>query len=148
MLSKVLFSSKSDHLETPKEIYNFFKEKGYIDPCPLNEDYDKPLYPYRFKYLFINPPYSKIDIWVDYVIERLKDCCSIALLVPARTDTARFHRLLGWKPRIYFIKGRLNFSNKGSAPFPSLLVYFSYGWTSGFYYSLDKDFKELEDKGF
>ena len=45
------------------------------------------------------------------------------LLIPARTDTVYFHKLLEFKPEIVFIKGRLRFNDsKLSAPFPSILV--------------------------
>jgi site-specific DNA-methyltransferase (adenine-specific) len=47
------------------------------------------------------------------------------MLLPARTDTQRFHNFIYWKAEIRFIKGRLKFWwAKNSAPFPSMLAIF------------------------
>ena len=48
------------------------------------------------------------------------------MLIPARTDTKWFHNYVLPYSKIFYIKGRLRFgSNKGSAPFPSILaIYF------------------------
>nr|DAE27482.1 MAG TPA: DNA N-6-adenine-methyltransferase [virus sp. ct1Uu26] len=47
------------------------------------------------------------------------------MLLPARTDTRRFHDLIYKKSEIRFIKGRLRFGDeKNSAPFPSMVVIF------------------------
>ena len=42
-------------------------------------------------------------------------------MIPSRTDTKYFHKLLKRGGIIVFIKGRLKFSNKGSAPFPNII---------------------------
>jgi len=44
------------------------------------------------------------------------------MLLPARTDTARFHDLILGKAEIRFIRRRLKFGKaKNSAPFPSVV---------------------------
>lgn len=55
-------------------------------------------------------------------IGEIEDCY---LLIPARTDTKSFHKLVNsyYKIEVIFIKGRLKFSNKNSAPFPSCLIH-------------------------
>lgn len=123
-LNNVLFSHNSDHWSTPDNIYNYFVGGGYIDPCPLGTPYDTELVPYVDKKLFINPPYSCMDKRGGYVIDLVKNNCEVVLLVPARTDTKWWHNLLELNPIIYFFKGRLKFSKKGSAPFPSVLLIF------------------------
>lgn len=45
------------------------------------------------------------------------------LLVPARTDTKQFHNLLDLGLKVKFIKGRLKYNDKKSAPFPSIIMY-------------------------
>lgn len=48
----------------------------------------------------------------------------IVMLIPARTDTKYFHDHIVNYAEVRFIKGRLKFSQKGSAPFPSMIVIF------------------------
>ena len=79
---------------------------------------------YHNKNIFINPPYSDIKSWVDFIERNVKDNV-IALLIPARTDTIYFHKLLELNPKIIFIKGRLKFSEIGTAPFPSIIMVFN-----------------------
>ena len=35
-----VFSSKTDDWRTPKEIYNYFMQNNYIDPCPFHSTVD------------------------------------------------------------------------------------------------------------
>lgn len=47
------------------------------------------------------------------------------MLIPARTDTKRFHDYIYGKAEVRFIKGRLKFGGcENSAPFPSMVVVF------------------------
>lgn len=68
--------------------------------------------------------------------ESKKPNTTVVMLLPARTDTKRFHEYI-WLPEneIRFIKGRLSFEINGkpmvdkngrpeSAPFPSMIVIF------------------------
>lgn len=76
--------------------------------------------------VFLNPPYSNIDQWVEKAFneyERDRDRV-IVMLIPSRTDTKYFHKLIAPYAEVRFIKGRLKFSEKGSAPFPSMVVIF------------------------
>ena len=116
-----MFSKRSDHWETPSEIYTRYMLLGFWDPCPLYSTVDNLKTEWQGK-LFINPPYSAVKTWVDKAIKELENVDQIVFLVPARTDTKWFHRLLEKDAKIEFLKGRLRFSNKGSAPFPSLLI--------------------------
>lgn len=119
----VMFSKKTDHWQTPKYIYDQFMKEGYYDPCPLNADFDGLKINWIGK-LFINPPYSDIISWVNKAISERNNFHEIIFLVPARTDTKWFHKLINTFPsyQITFIKGRLKFSEKGSAPFPSIFI--------------------------
>lgn len=119
---KVMYSKNSDHWTTPKHIYDFYINKGYIDPCPLNSTIDNLTHDWDCGCYFINPPYSDIKSWVDKAIYEHEKGRRITMLVPARTDTKWFHRLLDYGCHIQFIKGRLRFGEKGPAPFPSLLI--------------------------
>lgn len=99
-------------------------------------------------FVYCNPPYGRdLRLWLGRfamftrtINETTRD--EIILLVPARTDTQNFHRLiLPHATALCFIRGRLYFSDGDSpAAFPSLLVYAglqperfrrifaSYGW--------------------
>ena len=121
---KGCFLHNKDDWSTPKEFYEYLLAQGYSDPCPLHskEDNLSKIYPKGTK-LFINPPYSKIIEWTEFIKNNIHN--RILLLIPSRTDTKYFHELLKLQPWIYFIKGRLKFGNsKESAPFPSLLLLF------------------------
>ena len=115
----------SDHWSTPDEIYDLYVNKlGYYDPCPLyKDDFDFKMYG---KNIFLNLPYSDIKKWIDWAILNhnvAEKNIETVILMPSRTDTKYFHKLLEYGIEIEFIKGRLKFGNhKKSAPFPSIIV--------------------------
>lgn len=121
---KGCFSHESDDWRTPPDIYYYFINKGFIDPCPYQADFDGLERIYVGQKLFCNPPYSDISTWVDYLLKLHDDYnCHFALLVPSRTDTKWFHELLDRGFPIYFFKGRLHFNDsKAGAPFPSCMI--------------------------
>lgn len=118
--------SYSDHWSTPKEIYDLYvNQKGYLDPCKLYDN-GTDIQNYDFKEnMFINPPYSNISEWIDFAINNsYYNKTHVVLLIPSRTDTRYFHKLLEYGCDLEFIKGRLKFGNaKQGAPFPSVLVH-------------------------
>jgi hypothetical protein len=120
--SKITYT---DHYSTPKEIYQeYVLDKLYYDPCPLlgiNFDFNHKI----GGNVFLNPPYSDISKWIDWAIDNYKIHKSHhVILIPSRTDTKYFHKLLEEECELEFIKGRLKFGDsKGSAPFPSVLVH-------------------------
>lgn len=73
----------------------------------------------------MNPPYSQIGAWVEKCYrEGTQDNTLVVLLIPSRTDTKYFHNFIYGRSEIRFIKGRVKFGGKGSAPFPSMIVIF------------------------
>lgn len=125
---KGVFLHKSDDWATPKFIYDkFVNECGYYDPCPLHSDRDCLLVDNwnGIKNIFINPPYSNIEAFVDKAIREFNFSLNqdIVFLLPVRTDTRWFKKLSNFGCDIRFFRGRLKFGDsKGSAPFPSMLV--------------------------
>lgn len=118
-----MFSKKSDNWQTPKEIYVSFMLDGYVDPCPFESTYDNLDVDFGDVRMFINPPYSDISSWVDFAIRHhRKYKKEIVFLVPSRTDTKWFHKLLDYGVELDFVKGRLNFSDSDRAPFPSVFI--------------------------
>ena len=69
---KGVFLHESDHWRTPPDIYNFFMNGGYIDPCPFHADFNGLDCVYKNKKIYINPPYSQIRRWVYYSLELLR----------------------------------------------------------------------------
>lgn len=121
-MDKVLFSRKSDNWATPKVMYDFYVKNNYFDPCPLNSNFDGLEIIWKEKN-FVNPPYSKIKEFVKKSIEEHKKGNEVILLIPARTDTKYFKKLVDYGCNIIFITGRLHFNGRNSAPFPSCLIY-------------------------
>lgn len=137
-MDKVLFSHNSDEWETPQDLFDSLNKefKFKIDVCATDKNHKcKKYYTMKDdglsqewpkkKTAWCNPPYSNIKDWC-------KKCAShdgtVAMLVPARTDTKWFHDYCYNKKNveIRFLKGRLKFSNsKNSAPFPSMIVIFN-----------------------
>lgn len=75
--------------------------------------------------VYANPPYgAAIGAWVEKAKAEAAAGVEIAMLVPARTDTAWFHSGAEGAQAICFWRGRLRFLGApSSAPFPSALLY-------------------------
>lgn len=115
--------SKTDSWSTPYDLYNFFMEKGFLDPCPLDSTFNGLALNYSHKRLFVNPPFSDLSTWVDWCIKQFHNRCMVIILMPSRTDTKYFQKLLECSPSIWFFAGRLKFGGSDKcAPFPTLLV--------------------------
>lgn len=120
---KGCFSHKTDDWRTPSDIYKSYMDDGWIDPCPFQASFNGLEKDFHNAKLFVNPPYSDISSWVDWCIKQWRNGCMFALLVPARTDTKWFHKLLKLGVHIKFFEGRLHFNDsKNGAPFPSIII--------------------------
>jgi len=72
--------------------------------------------------VFCNPPYSRVGPWLEKVAEQP---ALAVFLLPARTDTAWWHRWAPLADEVRFLRGRLRFgSAPAPAPFPSVLLVF------------------------
>lgn len=107
---KVMYSKKSDNWKTPEKLYRAIMNKGYFDPCPYNSPINGLLYNLYNTKIYVNPPFSQMKVWIDWILEQQLNNCDIILLIPARTDTKYFHEILLRNPDIYFIKGRLHYN--------------------------------------
>lgn len=116
---------KSDEWKTPSWLFDIFMSHGYVDLFPFGSDDNQFDKRYEGKKLFCNPPFSKLNITVDYLLG-LANVNHICLLMPSRTDTNYFYKLVNSLPCvIIFVKGRLHFNDsKDVAPFPTMLVFF------------------------
>lgn len=116
-------SHKSDDWATPKKLYEQYMIKGFIDPCPLYCDNNCLNDSYHDAKLFINPPFSKLNDFIKWIIEQVNNNCFVHLLMPVRTDTKYFKSLIDkYTPHIVFINHRLRFNDLGVAPFPTMIL--------------------------
>lgn len=134
---KGVFLHESDEWETPQELFDELNAEFAfnLDPCSSDNN-AKCANHYTIAddglsqnwggcRVWCNPPYSKIGEWVEKCYrEGCKDNTVVVLLIPSRTDTKYFHNFILNRAEIRFIKGRLKFSNKGPAPFPSMIAIF------------------------
>lgn len=118
---KAWYSSNTDNWATPSKLYEKFIKFGFYDPCPINPTIDGLTSEWKEKN-FVNPPYSKLKEWIKKSIVENKKGKIVIMLIPARTDTQAFKLLYDYGSHFRFITGRLKFNDKGSAPFPSVIV--------------------------
>ena len=124
-------SHKTDDWKTPTSLYKKFMDLNYYDPCPFQSKDNNLLIDWKDKN-FVNPPYSKLKIWVNKCIEQHKKQKEVIMLIPARTDTIAFKMLYDYGAHFVFITGRLQFNDTDTAPFPSMLVNIIGGGKSSF----------------
>lgn len=137
MNTKVMFSSKTDLWETPKDLFDALDSEFHFvtDVCALPENakcrnyYTPEMDGLRQSWKGIcwcNPPYGrKIGDWVRKASESADTGATVVMLLPARTDTKWFHDYIYGRAEIRFIRGRLKFGEaQNSAPFPSMVVIF------------------------
>lgn len=84
--------------------------------------------------VWCNPPYNALMSWVQKAAmeANMNHACEVVwLLLPARTSTRWWARVMEQAAEIRLIQGRLNFNgphsiagNKATSPFPSVLVRF------------------------
>ena len=123
---KVHFSSLNLKWKTPKELYKKLDAEFNFnyDPCPVDPDFDGLVVSWGSR-SFVNPPYGReIQKWIKKGYEEHLKNKLVVFLIPSRTDTRYFHDYIMKANEIRFIKGRLHFSEKGPAPFPSCIVVF------------------------
>ena len=141
------FSHNTDNWKTPSELMKALLELGWIDTFPFMSVYDELQKNYNNQKLFVNPPYSQMRLVVGWIEDQIKRGNQILLLIPARTDTKYFHKLLIWNPTIFFIQGRLKFNDtNSSAPFPSIIMWLDNKFKFPLYCSitLEKFIKNLK----
>ena len=126
MINRGLFSSASEHWETPREVYDELDKEFHFndDPCPLhgegglNREWGSST--------FMNPPYGReITKWLKKAYEESQKGKTVVCLIPSRTDTRWWHNYVMRAEEIRFLRGRLKFGGAvNSAPFPSCVVVF------------------------
>jgi phage N-6-adenine-methyltransferase len=135
-----LFTSNTDVWATPQRFFDrLHQEFGFtLDPCALPDNAKCPSYftpaqdglsrPWRGT-VWMNPPYGReIAKWMQKAYQSSQEGATVVCLVPARTDTAWWHRYAMRASEIRLVRGRLKFGDgRNSAPFPSAVVIFRPG---------------------
>lgn len=133
---RVHFTSNSAEWATPEALFQELDDVFHfdLDACasPANakcahyftKDDDALRQPWRGT-VWMNPPYGReIGAFMRKAHEESMRGATVVCLVPARTDTAWWHRYAR-RGHIIFLRGRLKFGNASScAPFPSAIVIF------------------------
>ena len=146
-------SSNSNEWETPQDLFEALDSIFHfdLDPCASRSNHKCRRYFTKkgnglsknwFGSVFMNPPYgSVIGHWIKKAYEESQrhDVEVVVCLIPSRTDTRYWHDYVMKASEVWLIKGRIRFSGKDPAPFPSAVVVFngsngplkvkSYNWT-------------------
>ena len=137
-MTSVMFSSSSGEWETPQDFFDKLDSKYHftLDVCATPLNAKCPLYftkaedglsqPWKGT-CWMNPPYGReIGLWIKKAYKSSLEAGTVVVcLLPARTDTRWWHEyVMAYAENIEFIRGRLRFSGKAAAPFPSALVVF------------------------
>lgn len=139
-MNSSFFTSNSEEWETPQLLFDELNRKFdfQLDVCATahnakcaeyyTKETDGLSHPWKMRN-WMNPPYGReIVKWVERAnAESIKGGVLTVALLPARTDTRWFDAYCAhWHKN--FIRGRLQFTlpdgKTGSAPFPSMIVYF------------------------
>jgi phage N-6-adenine-methyltransferase len=137
-LNNGMFTSETDEWETPWQFFDAVNAIYHfdLDVCSTRTNAKCARYFTKAEdgllqtwsgVCWMNPPYGReISLWVRKAYESgLEAGTVVVCLLPARTDTKWWHDyVIAYASLIRFIRGRLRFSGKGPAPFPSALVVF------------------------
>jgi phage N-6-adenine-methyltransferase len=154
VVSRVMFSSKTDQHSTPLDFFmELDAEFGFdVDVCALESNakcnvyfgpdhwdpahrdgLERPWSTYgradkaHAAVCWMNPPYGRtIGLWMQKALDESRKGATVVCLVPERTDTRWWHEtVIAGGAEVRFVRGRLKFgSAKHAAPFPSAVVIF------------------------
>ena len=130
-----LFSSRSDEWATPQEFFDRLDAEFHfdIDVCATPENAKCKRYFTKEQdglkqewegICWMNPPYGReISRWMKKAYESSQGGATVVCLIPSRTDTKWWHEyVIGHASDVRFVRGRIRFSGKDPAPFPSAVV--------------------------
>jgi len=137
MNTQLMFSSATDEWETPQDFFDKLNAEFNftLDVCAAEQnakcgkyytkEQDGLQQDWSGETVWCNPPYGRtIGQWCRKCYEYSLSGGTAVMLVHARTDTRWFHDWVYGKAEIRFLKGRLHFSGKDRAPFPSMVAIF------------------------
>lgn len=111
----------NDNYATDSRIMELFN--NWYDPCPFdpNPKFDGLSIDWLDK-TYVNPPYSKVEPWIDKAIIENRKGKTIVMLLRMDTSTKWFKKLQEANAVFLWVNGRLRFNDDKPANFPSMLV--------------------------
>jgi phage N-6-adenine-methyltransferase len=136
-LSRALFTSARGDWETPPALFQALdREFAFtLDVCASRHNrkcrrhFTPEVNGLRQRWrgaCWMNPPYGRaIGAWVCKALEESLKGATVVCLLPARTDTAWWHRWVMKAQEIRLLRGRVQFVGApAAAPFPSAVAIF------------------------
>lgn len=126
---------RSDEWSTPQALFDSLDQEFHfdLDVCATQENakcasfFSLEVDGLRRQWsgvCWMNPPYGQqIRRWVRKAYEASLAGSTVVCLLPASTDTGWFHAYC-LRGEVRFLQGRLRFSERGRAPFGSMIVIF------------------------
>ena len=136
-----LFTSDRPDWETPAELFALYDAQYHftLDVCAtannakckhfFTVEDDGLRQSWAGEVCWCNPPYGReVGAWVEKAAHEMTRTKLIAVLLPARTDTAWWHDYVAPFASIDFLRGRVRFVGAdSSAPFPSAVAIYGIG---------------------
>ena len=129
-----LMSSASAEWETPQALFSLLHREFHftLDVCATRKNAKCPRFftarqngleqSWAGESCWMNPPYGDvIAAWMAKAAQEAATGTTVVCLVPARTDTAWWWDMARYG-EVRFLRGRLQFGQMGTAPFPSAVV--------------------------
>ena len=114
-------NNHTDLWRTPYWLMSHFD--NHFDPCPPNPLANGLLREWSTP-AFVNPPYSKPNVWVDKSIEQHKKGVEVVMLLRCDPSTRWYKKLIEYGCHISYFNERLRFSESKNSPnFASMLVF-------------------------
>lgn len=134
-----VYEQRTDEYATPKEIILPLSrsiDRFDLDPCAGAEEIPHAAHTYQkeddglsqdwFGKVWVNPPYSELDSWIDKIISEQSNTECIIALVPDRINADWFQKGVNHANIVCFHDGCISFGNSSdTAPFGS--IYLVYG---------------------
>jgi site-specific DNA-methyltransferase (adenine-specific) len=142
MVDAALFKSDKHDWGTPKPFWVRLDAefRFELDACAHAGNFKHPNYltveddalscDWGGKVVWLNPPYGdQLKRWMEKAAAEARKGATVVCLVPARTDTAWWHRHVhGIAHEVRLVSGRLRFEGAPStAPFPSAVIIYRPG---------------------
>lgn len=141
LLTEGVYSSRSDEWGTPLDFYAMLDRefRFTLDACATaihakcerfySASDNGLVQDWRGERVFVNPPYSKAEFWMEKCYREAEKGTLVVVLIPARTDTGWWHRWAMKASEVRFVRGRLRFDagvrvGRINAPFPSAVIVF------------------------
>jgi site-specific DNA-methyltransferase (adenine-specific) len=124
-----------DEWETPKWVFDEWSAREGpfdLDPAATPANAKCPKYFTKKEHglkrkwkgkVWLNPPYSEIDLWLQKARASAEQGALVVCLVPVWTDRPWWHEHVEGKAEVHFLTGRVKFVGaKGTAPFASAVI--------------------------